>query len=78
MIRQHLMCTADIGVLGQVWWRDSETGKPHPFPDFNNKHTCKNFEDIQRWYGGRQMPEETPEDFLLPPADIDSIPVGVP
>lgn len=40
------MCNVDTGVLGQVWY-----GPDHPeaFPDFNTKHTCKNYEDIRIW-----------------------------
>lgn len=40
------MCNADTGVLGQVWF-DHES--PTAFPDFNTKHTCKNFDDISKW-----------------------------
>ncbi|KAK6212194.1 tat pathway signal sequence [Colletotrichum tabaci] len=44
-IRQVLVCNVDTGVLGQVWANDP----PSPFPDFNTKHMCKNYEAIQQW-----------------------------
>ncbi|TID27959.1 hypothetical protein E2P81_ATG00714 [Venturia nashicola] len=78
MIRQQLMCTADLGVLSQVWWRSNETEVPHAFPDFNNKHTCKNFENIKKWYGDRQMPEDQPDDFTVLPEERDWIQIGIP
>lgn len=45
-IRQVLMCNVDTGVLGQVWY---DRKNPSAFPDFNTKHTCKNYEDIKKW-----------------------------
>ncbi|KAE9983569.1 hypothetical protein EG327_005449 [Venturia inaequalis] len=81
MLRQQIMCTADLGVVSQVWWRSSKDGEPNTFPDFNNKHTCKNYEDIRKWHAERQIPknEDQPEDYTLPPAERDwIIPVGMP
>lgn len=40
------MCNVDTGVLGQVWY---DRKNPSAFPDFNTKHTCKNYEDIKKW-----------------------------
>lgn len=45
-IRQVLMCNVDTGVLGQVWY---DRKNPSAFPDFNTKHTCKNYDDIKKW-----------------------------
>lgn len=46
------MCNVDTGVLGQVWY-DQES--PEAFPDFNTKHTCKNYEDIRIWAEKNQV-----------------------
>jgi hypothetical protein len=64
ILRQQLMCTVDTGVLGQVW---VYPGHPEPFVDFNTKHTCKNFDAIRAWAEVRQLPKNTPADFLEPP-----------
>lgn len=40
------MCNVDTGVLGQVWY---DRKSPRAFPDFNTKHTCKNYEGIRTW-----------------------------
>lgn len=64
ILRQQLMCSADTGVLGQVWWNQTN---PQAFVDFNTKHQCKNYEDIRQWAFENQLPKEVPEDFLQPP-----------
>ena len=58
------MCTADVGVLGQVWWNKEA---PVAYPDFNTRHICRNFEDIRQWAFENQAPEEVPEDYLKMP-----------
>ncbi|KAF2670220.1 hypothetical protein BT63DRAFT_424170 [Microthyrium microscopicum] len=70
IIRQQLMCTADTGVLGQVWWN---TEKPTPFVDFNTEHRCKNFDVLRQWAEKHQLPEadgHLPKDYLEPPAGV--------
>ncbi|KAJ0103755.1 hypothetical protein J7T55_001374 [Diaporthe amygdali] len=65
-IRQTLMCNADTGVLGQVWF-DHES--PTAFPDFNTRHKCKNFDDISRWAVEHQelVPDALPDDYMKEP-----------
>lgn len=46
------MCNVDTGVLGQVWYDQED---PTAFPDFNTKHTCKNYEDIRIWAEKNQV-----------------------
>lgn len=75
IIRQQLMCTVDVGMLGQVWW---DPQKPKSFVDFNTKHVCRNFEEIRKWAEERQLPEKVPNDFLEPPKDGDVIYGSVP
>ncbi|PLB35155.1 oxidase ustYa family protein [Aspergillus candidus] len=61
IIRQQLMCTADTGVLGQIWvWPDG----PKPFVDFNTKHKCKNYDAIRQWAHDNQLPEHPPQDYI--------------
>jgi len=69
-LRQVLMCNADTGVLGQVWYNKSD---PQAFPDFKTKHKCRNFEAIRMWGEMRQEPpvQALPPDYLSKPAPDD-------
>ncbi|GCB21438.1 naringenin,2-oxoglutarate 3-dioxygenase [Aspergillus awamori] len=70
IIRQQLMCTVDVGVLGQVWVHPDH---PEPFVDFNTEHKCRNFEEIRDWAQRNQLPETVPNDFLQPPKIGDRV-----
>ncbi|KAF2736914.1 hypothetical protein EJ04DRAFT_410040, partial [Polyplosphaeria fusca] len=77
ILRQQLMCTVDVGVLGQVWYQPPN--KPlQAFVDFNTKHTCRNFEAIRDWAEQHQLPDAPPEDFLELPKEGDRIYYTVP
>lgn len=58
------MCTPDVGVLGQVWWKPSNEG-PQPFVDFNTKHRCRDFEAIRKWAKAHQLPPEEEVDMSI-------------
>ncbi|KAF7187165.1 hypothetical protein HII31_11546 [Pseudocercospora fuligena] len=73
IVRQQLMCTVDIGVLGQVWWQPKDKDVPEAFVDFNTKHTCRNYEAVRQWAEERQLPEEVPDDFLAGPRPGDRV-----
>ncbi|THC88338.1 hypothetical protein EYZ11_012217 [Aspergillus tanneri] len=61
ILRQQLMCTVDVGVLGQVWvWPED----PRPFVDFNTRHRCRDFDQIRQWAQDHQLPQIPPPDFL--------------
>jgi len=75
IIRQQLMCTVDVGVLGQVWLYPNE---PRAYVDFNTRHMCRNFEAIRQWAEVNQLPEDTPEDYLQPPRVGDRIYAEIP
>ncbi|KAL4981978.1 hypothetical protein BDW68DRAFT_182986 [Aspergillus falconensis] len=72
ILRQQLMCTIDVGVLGQIWIHPEN---PRPFVDFNTEHVCRNFEDIRAWAESHQLPlpghghggDDAPVRFLVPP-----------
>ncbi|KLJ06371.1 hypothetical protein EMPG_10200 [Blastomyces silverae] len=67
ILRQQIMCTADVGVFGQ-WWVEGVG----PFVDFNTVHKCRNFEEIRKWAEQRQSsyeidkPQKRPGDVVLP------------
>ncbi|KAF2773847.1 hypothetical protein EJ03DRAFT_244463, partial [Teratosphaeria nubilosa] len=65
IIRQQLICTVDIGVMGQP----PGSRYPEAYVEFNTDHVCRNFEDIRHWAEIRQMPRQIPEDFLEPPKE---------
>ncbi|KAG9571559.1 hypothetical protein KCU79_g1, partial [Aureobasidium melanogenum] len=71
ILRQQLMCTVDIGVLGQVWWQSNTMAYPEAYVDFNTRHICRNFEDIRIWAENHQVPAEPLPDFLEPPGPND-------
>ncbi|CCM06778.1 uncharacterized protein FIBRA_09077 [Fibroporia radiculosa] len=45
MLRQNLMCHADIALITYDW----VAGFPKPFPDFSTVHQCRDFGKIQQW-----------------------------
>ncbi|RDW75716.1 hypothetical protein BP5796_06537 [Coleophoma crateriformis] len=68
IIRQQLMCTTDVGVLGQIWFDPEE---PTAYPDFDTKHKCRNFENIRSWAEKNQAPIDPPEGYLKTPGPGD-------
>ncbi|KAF9806897.1 hypothetical protein IEO21_08481 [Rhodonia placenta] len=45
MLRQNILCTADVGVITYDWVQ----GYSRPYPDFNTLHTCRNADRILEW-----------------------------
>ncbi|KAF9554912.1 hypothetical protein CPC08DRAFT_712486 [Agrocybe pediades] len=45
IMRQNLMCNADVGIISYDWIAGYEL----PFPDFNTYHKCRNFDNILEW-----------------------------
>lgn len=45
MLRQVIMCNTDINLIPAQWVH----GRDHPYPNFNTKHVCRNFDDILQW-----------------------------
>jgi hypothetical protein len=62
MLRQFVMCHADVGLVTAHWIEQ----RARPWPDFNTKHTCRNFDGIWQWTVVHQMPEGTPMIPLKP------------
>lgn len=76
ILRQQLMCTVDVGLLGQIWWDRGPDG-PSPFVDFNTVHVCRNFDDIRRWAEERQLSGQEPPDLLVQP-ELEDVLAGIP
>ncbi|KAG1883827.1 hypothetical protein F4604DRAFT_1516758, partial [Suillus subluteus] len=45
MIRQNIMCNADVKMITWDWVQGLDT----PYPNFNTRHQCRNFEKILDW-----------------------------
>ncbi|KAG1810691.1 uncharacterized protein BJ212DRAFT_1378162 [Suillus subaureus] len=45
MIRQNIMCNADVTMITWYWVQ----GHTVPYPNFNTRHRCRNFEKIMDW-----------------------------
>jgi hypothetical protein len=58
ILRQVLMCTPDIGILGQVWWQPKGGPSPMPFVDFNTQHRCRDYQAVREWAKEHQIPPE--------------------
>ena len=51
MIRQKLICDADVGVITHNWVARRDT----PWPNFNTWHKCRNFNSIVEWSEKRNV-----------------------
>lgn len=51
MLRQVIMCKADITLMTYSWLPDF----PGPWPNFNVEHECVNWESIQQWSKSRAI-----------------------
>ncbi|KAI9814389.1 MAG: hypothetical protein M1827_003245 [Pycnora praestabilis] len=56
MLRQFVMCNADAGIVTAHWIEQ----RNRPWPDFNTKHVCRDFEGLLDWTREHQLPEGTP------------------
>lgn len=45
MIRQKIMCNADTTMITWYWVQ----GRADPYPNFNTRHRCRNFEKLMDW-----------------------------
>lgn len=80
IIRQSLMCSIDIGVLGQVWFQPDGL-PPEPYVDFNTRHKCRDFEAVRKWAKIHQLPPAENvnlSEFYMPPVEGDTIYTEIP
>ncbi|KAG0698833.1 hypothetical protein DFH29DRAFT_1002457 [Suillus ampliporus] len=47
MIRQNIMCNAEVMIITWDWVERHKT----PYPNFNTRHQCRNYEKILEWAG---------------------------
>ncbi|KAF8877558.1 hypothetical protein CPB84DRAFT_1688693, partial [Gymnopilus junonius] len=60
-LRQALMCTADSGMITFEWVRGFST----PYPDFNTRHRCRNFEKMIGWQNANGVDSVIPQSHVI-------------
>lgn len=53
MLREGLMCQADVGVITFKMQKEGEEAEGEYRPDFANWHVCRDYEAIREWAVGR-------------------------
>ena len=72
MLRQVIMCNADVGVITHRWVQ----GHSRPYPNFNVNHQCRDFDKLQEWAKEQGVP--TPDHYVFKPEANDRIFSSVP
>ncbi len=70
VLRQQLMCTADVGVVPFIWVAKEETDEPHILPDFSTVHRCRDFDAIREWGRSHQTLKNKPKMPILEEGDM--------
>lgn len=69
LLRQKIMCDADVGLIPQLWIRDRSI----PWPVFSTVHQCRDFDAVLDWVDEHQV--RVPEGFdLVKPKDAYELP----
>lgn len=69
MLMQHMLCTADAGMI-TYQWRD---GNEHPFPDFSVKRECRDWRQLLDWRDSHAVDLDTYMVYTKPD-DVDVVP----
>ncbi|KAF4550971.1 Hypothetical protein D9617_15g043250 [Elsinoe fawcettii] len=70
IIRQRLMCTADTGVISQIWVQTPEAPSPTRHPMFSDTHKCRNYDKVKAWGEEHNLKQPFPEDFYAAPTKV--------
>jgi len=68
MLRQNILCSADVGMITFEWVR----GSIRPYPNFNTPHQCRNWEKIRDW--GIQNAVHIPMDHVSRFGEVIDLP----
>ncbi|GIZ49803.1 hypothetical protein CKM354_001282800 [Cercospora kikuchii] len=60
MLRQVLMCNADVGIVTFRYVEDN----PRPYPNFNNWHSCRNWDSIMEFADSRRVGKDWDRNYL--------------
>jgi hypothetical protein len=62
MIRQNMMCKADVEMITStstlIVHEGQQLVQSWPSPDFNLHKKCRNFEQLQEWQNENRIPED--------------------
>ncbi|KAI0865156.1 hypothetical protein F4860DRAFT_462515 [Xylaria cubensis] len=64
MLRQLIMCNADMGVISHHWVKDIQD----PYADFNQVHKCRDIDSVEKWINEHEA-RPPPETGYPMPAD---------
>ena len=64
MLRQVLMCNADVGLITFDWVAGFRT----PFPNFSTLHKCRDVEKVYEWYDEHAI--DLPMEHLVRVGDV--------
>ncbi|KAJ5944705.1 hypothetical protein N7516_004873 [Penicillium verrucosum] len=65
MIRQILMCSADMHLITYDW----VDGWDYPWPDFSTNQFCRDYQSVHEWGKARVAKTDTAGGMLLKPAN---------
>jgi hypothetical protein len=71
MLRQVLMCSADLHLIVYDWVEQVH----HPWPDFGTDHMCRDYARVHDWVEKRTAKTGSPNGLLQRPADAIFKPV---
>jgi len=62
MLRQNVMCSADLGVIPHHWVKDI----PDPFANFNTVHKCRDLDSVAKWIEDHEVPAPPETGYPMP------------
>lgn len=65
MLRQALMCSADLHIISYDWVEEVD----YPWPDFSTSHYCRNYSKVREWGQEHTVMTEDNEGAITKPAD---------
>ncbi|KAK1141021.1 hypothetical protein N8T08_009594 [Aspergillus melleus] len=63
MLRQLLMCSADLHLITYDW----VDGWDYPWPDFSENHFCRDYERVHSWGKSHLAKSDAPGGLILKP-----------
>lgn len=71
MLMQHMLCTADAGIITYQW----REGNEYPFPDFSVKRECRDWRQLVEWRDGHAVDLERYKRYTKPEG-VEVVPWG--
>ncbi|KAI0098916.1 hypothetical protein GGR51DRAFT_417984 [Nemania sp. FL0031] len=71
MLRQVIMCSADLHIITYDWVDHVD----YPWPDFSINRQCRNWDDVMAWVHQRRVMTSAPDGILTRPDGVATRPV---